>query len=130
MGFGTKGCEYNCGDECDGRCLPFKNEIKIPTHDPSTGELNPYYEELTGEPNPLRFTTNEVELNVSKFKNICSEIANRLSNLPYNGDISDIGNEIGIIIAKYFDDKNFGWDEEGFIDGLNHGISLTDGTHG
>ena len=26
---------------------------KIPTHDPQTGELNPYYEELTGEPNPL-----------------------------------------------------------------------------
>jgi len=26
---------------------------KIPTHDPQTGELNPYYEELTGKPNPL-----------------------------------------------------------------------------
>ena len=26
---------------------------KIPTHDPHTGELNPYYEELTGERNPL-----------------------------------------------------------------------------
>ena len=25
---------------------------KIPTHDPQTGELNPYYEELTGEKNP------------------------------------------------------------------------------
>ena len=28
-------------------------ENKIPTHDPHTGELNPYYEELTGERNPL-----------------------------------------------------------------------------
>jgi hypothetical protein len=26
---------------------------KIPTYDPYTGELNPYYEELTGKPNPL-----------------------------------------------------------------------------
>jgi len=26
---------------------------KIPTHDPYTGELNPYYEELTAERNPL-----------------------------------------------------------------------------
>lgn len=26
---------------------------KIPTHDPQTGELNPHYEELTGEKNPL-----------------------------------------------------------------------------
>ena len=26
---------------------------KIPTQNPQTGELNPYYEELTGEKNPL-----------------------------------------------------------------------------
>lgn len=25
----------------------------IPTHDPQTGELNPYYEEVTGENNPF-----------------------------------------------------------------------------
>lgn len=28
--------------------------MEIPTHDPYTGELNPYYEELTGKINPLR----------------------------------------------------------------------------
>ena len=66
-----------------------------------------------------------------KFKNICSEISERLSNIPYeSGDASDIGNEIGIILAKYFDDNDFGWDKDGFISGLNHGISITDGTHG
>ena len=26
---------------------------QIPTHDPQTGELNPYYEELTGGKNPM-----------------------------------------------------------------------------
>jgi len=26
---------------------------KIPTHDPQTGELNPYYKELTGQENPF-----------------------------------------------------------------------------
>ena len=26
----------------------------IPTHDPQTGELNPYYEQLTGKPNPCK----------------------------------------------------------------------------
>ena len=36
-----------------------KKEIKkpkfpIPEYDPYTGELNPYYEELTGKKNPLR----------------------------------------------------------------------------
>ena len=25
---------------------------KIPTHDPQTGDTNPYYKELTGEENP------------------------------------------------------------------------------
>ena len=29
------------------------NKNKIPTHDPQTGELNPSYEELTRENNPL-----------------------------------------------------------------------------
>ena len=30
------------------------SKYKIPTHDPQTGELNPYYEELTGKRNPLK----------------------------------------------------------------------------
>jgi len=29
------------------------NKNPIPTHDPQTGELNPYYKELTGKENPL-----------------------------------------------------------------------------
>lgn len=67
----------------------------------------------------------------NKFKKISTELSERLSNLPYqNGDISDIGNEIGIIIAKYFDDKELGYDLEGFIHGIKHGVSITDGTHG
>jgi hypothetical protein len=33
--------------------IKWKTKFKIPTHDPQTGELNPYYEELTGEKNPL-----------------------------------------------------------------------------
>lgn len=68
---------------------------------------------------------------MENFKKACLEISERLSNVPYdNGDISDIGNEIGIIIAKYFTDEEFGWDKDSFIHGINHGISLTDGTHG
>ena len=33
--------------------IKWKTKFKIPTHDPQTGELNPYYEELTGEKNQL-----------------------------------------------------------------------------
>lgn len=29
-------------------------KFEIPTHDPQTGELNPHYEELTGNKNPLK----------------------------------------------------------------------------
>ena len=29
------------------------NKENIPTHDPQTGELNPYYRKLTGDQNPL-----------------------------------------------------------------------------
>ena len=31
-----------------------KTPLNIPTHDPQTGELNPYYKELTDEENPLQ----------------------------------------------------------------------------
>lgn len=31
----------------------WKTQFEIPTHDPQTGELNPYYEELVGKKNPL-----------------------------------------------------------------------------
>ena len=30
-----------------------EDKIVIPTHDPQTGELNPFYEDLTGKSNPL-----------------------------------------------------------------------------
>ena len=68
---------------------------------------------------------------MDNFTHILNRIKTQLESVSYdNGDVSDVGNEIGIIITKYFDDKDFGWDKNGFIDGLNHGISLTDGTHG
>ena len=55
------------------------------------------------------------------------EIEEQLNKIVYeSGDLSDIGNEIGIVIAKHFDEENT---VEDFINGLKHGISLTDGTH-
>ena len=52
------------------------------------------------------------------------EIIDRLEDYRYKGDISDIGNEIGIVIGKYSE-----YDIKNFISGLNHGISLSNGTH-
>jgi len=67
---------------------------------------------------------------MKKFTQINEAIINQLQTANYaSGDLSDVGNEIGIVIAKYFDNKDIGFDKEDFIAGLNHGISLTDGTH-
>jgi len=64
---------------------------------------------------------------MESFNKIKQEISEALSNLCYEkGDLTDIGNEIGIIIAKYFDAQNT---KDDFLSGLEHGISLTDGSH-
>jgi 2-keto-4-pentenoate hydratase/2-oxohepta-3-ene-1,7-dioic acid hydratase in catechol pathway len=48
--------------------------------------------------------------------------------MNYTGDLSDCGNEIGIIIGEKY--KNMTEDEtQDFISGIKHGISLTNGTH-
>lgn len=62
---------------------------------------------------------------MSNFLLVCKEISERLSNLPYNdGDSSDIGNEIGIVLGLYLSEGSFGWEKGDFISGLNHGINL------
>ena len=43
-----------------------------------------------------------------------------------NGDLSDVGNEIGIVLGRYIDKER---DLKDFIQGLRHGISLTNGEH-
>ena len=63
---------------------------------------------------------------MENFHKIKEEIRFQLDTINYVGDLSDLGNEIGIVIAKYFNDENTVND---FIHGLKHGISLTDGTH-
>jgi hypothetical protein len=68
---------------------------------------------------------------MENIKHITEELSTVLQNLHYqSGDMSDIGNEIGIVIAKYFNKNKLGFELEDFIAGLKHGISLTDGTHG
>jgi len=40
--------------------------------------------------------------------------------------LSDVGNEIGIVLGRYIDKEQ---DFKDFIQGLRHGISLTNGEH-
>ncbi len=63
------------------------------------------------------------------FKRVSKSISDHISNLKYdNGDLSDIGNEIGFSIGQSL--KNMSQDEiDDFISGFKHGVSLTNGTH-
>jgi hypothetical protein len=66
---------------------------------------------------------------IMDFKQTITNISDHLKNLSYsNGDISDIGNEVGYSIGMSL--ENMTEDEiETFISGFRHGVSLTNGTH-
>lgn len=70
---------------------------------------------------------------MTKFEQIKKDIMLQLAKVNYSsGDLTDIGNEIGVAIGKYTMEENAennALDTESFICGLKHGISLIDGTH-
>jgi len=63
------------------------------------------------------------------FNKTIKELGEKLSDVNYyNGDVSDIGNEIGYILGNIL--KNMKeTDIKDFIVGFRHGVSLTNGTH-
>jgi len=64
---------------------------------------------------------------VTEFKEIIDGLIQSLESIQYsNGDISDVGNEIGIAIGEHLSTEQ-GLND--FISGLKHGISLKNGTH-
>ena len=65
---------------------------------------------------------------MDNFTYILNRIKTQLDNVNYdNGDISDIGNEIGFAIGEHLSTEE---ELNDFISGLKHGISLKNGTHG
>jgi len=66
-----------------------KNTVKIPTHDPQTGELNPYYEELTGKKNPYQFIK---DIQLTDDKNI-----DKMPNQKWHQIVSFIKSGIRIV---------------------------------
>lgn len=64
---------------------------------------------------------------MGEFEKILNKLTTSLQKVNYaNGDISDVGNEVGFAIGEHLST-----DEElkDFIAGLKHGISLKNGTH-
>jgi len=60
--------------------------------------------------------------------NWIAKILLKNSMITYTGDLSDCGNEIGIIVGERYSDMTDD-DIQNFISGIKHGISLTNGTH-
>lgn len=66
---------------------------------------------------------------IIEFRDVFEQLCQTFSEIEYdNGDISDVGNEVGFALGKVLADLKE--DEiKHFIMGLKHGISLTNGTH-
>jgi len=64
---------------------------------------------------------------MDNFQHILKQISESLSKVSYdNGDLSDVGNEVGIAIGNYITTEQ---DFKDFVHGRRHGISLTNGEH-
>ena len=59
---------------------------------------------------------------------ITDKLKEKALEIKYIGDISDLGNEVGVVVGEFY--KNMNEKEiEMFIQGFQHGVSLTNGTH-
>jgi len=64
---------------------------------------------------------------MSNFQHIIKQIKEHMEKVSYeNGDLSDVGNEIGIVLGNYVESEQ---DFKDLVQGIRHGISLTNGTH-
>lgn len=64
----------------------------------------------------------------TKINDIANSLKVSTSGMNYIGDISDLGNEIGVVVGSAFKEMT-NEDITEFIHGFRHGISLTNGTH-
>ena len=77
---------------------------------------------------PYNIYSNNMERDIN-FKETLTKLSKELPKVKYNnGDISDIGNEVGFQLGSILKDMT---EEEirDFISGFRHGVSLTNGTH-
>jgi hypothetical protein len=64
---------------------------------------------------------------MDNFTHILNRIKTQLDKVNYdNGDVSDVGNEIGIVLGDFITTES---ELQDFITGIRHGMSLTNGTH-
>ena len=96
---------------------------------------SPLIEELLNEITPEEMKRTRIEMdnidrefNKTKLNYIANTLKEAVNRVEYTGDISDLGNEIGVTVGHAYENMT----EENindFIFGFRHGISLTNGTH-
>jgi hypothetical protein len=62
-------------------------------------------------------------------KEIAKAVHDEIMSMNHTPDMTDYGNQIGCAIGKYLSEKAEGWQKDDFMSGLEHGLSLQDGTH-
>jgi hypothetical protein len=74
----------------------------IPTHDPYTGELNPYYEELTGEKNPLSKSVETESFDIPSFVGRKFRYNGKYGLSTWTDTVKRISYRQGIVFDKPF----------------------------
>jgi hypothetical protein len=110
-------------------------EEKRMTNNKAREYTSPLIEELLNEVTPEEMEQTLIEMenidrefNKTKLNYIANTLKEAVNRMEYTGDISDLGNEIGIIVGHAYENMT----EENindFISGFRHGVSLTNGTH-
>lgn len=105
------------------------------TNNKAREHTSPLIEELLNEVTPeemertrIEMENMDMEFNKTKLNYIANALKESVNRMEYTGDISDLGNEIGITVGRAYENMT----EENindFISGFRHGISLTNGTH-
>jgi len=79
----------------DNESSNWKTNFEIPTHDPQTGELNPFYEELTGKKNPLNSYRDKMIQKVEDYKS--DKDIDKMPNQKWHQIISFIKSGVRIV---------------------------------
>jgi hypothetical protein len=79
----------------DNESSNWKTKFEIPTHDPQTGELNPFYEELTGKKNPLNSYRDKMIQKVEEYKS--DKDIDKMPNQKWHQIISFIKSGVRIV---------------------------------
>jgi hypothetical protein len=110
-------------------------EEKKMTNNKAREYTSPLIEELLNEVTPeemertlIEMENMDREFNKTKLNYIANTLKEAVNRMEYTGDMSDLGNEIGVTVGHAYENMT----EENindFISGFRHGVSLTNGTH-